>query len=387
MGIKSFSKFLEKFAPNSCVELPLETFAGNKIAIDMGMIIYQMLGAATTQIVERLSVMDNKPDDTMIENLAIERIMERIETILKYGITPICVFDGKPHPLKIEIALKNRDKSKAKATENVKELESIFDVDPILRSAEKMEEYIKYRKQIVKPSKEFVTKLEHILQSCGFTTLNPNNFNMLSGDSEALCATLCLEENSYCVAAITKDCDFHVYGGKFAIIDMYPKPIYEFGKKYNKYFVKVRSLDCILQQSGLTFELFRDACILMGTDFNVNVENMGPVRCVQFLRKYGNIQELAKNKDISVVNYNEVLEIFKSSLFKLNLHDLEFKRDVFNDTGKDILNRYDLYRIRYSLENVINDIFKVPSQEETIFNLLEVSSEKSHTPIPVVNPM
>lgn len=345
MGIKSFTEFLKKYVPNVYFEAPLESLAGKRLAIDMGPLLYSMMSVATCNIVDYTNLLEDKPDSAQINRDAIDKILSRLELYLNHGIIPICVFDGKPHQLKITKCLterrSNRDKIKQKMIEAA---EKLYSEDILLRDQSYVDQYAKYRKQYIEIDKEFVDQVIEILTMSGFTIIHAENIDMLTKDAEAVCAALCNPENGYCYAAVSNDSDFHVYGGNIQITDIYAKYTMEGGRRVSKHYIKLRSLDTILKETGLSFDSFQDLCILMGTDFNKNIKGAGPVKCWAWIQKYNNIPNLAHHQDLSSINYTTVKQIYQSAMIKLNFEitELNFNKQMFGEYGRDTFDRYEL---------------------------------------------
>lgn len=58
-----------------------------------------------------------------------------------------------------------------------------------------------------------------------------------------------------------------------------------------------RTLECIdlrrlLEDSGFSMAQFVDLCILLGTDYNDNIRNVGPKRSLRLLRQHGRIEQI-----------------------------------------------------------------------------------------------
>jgi flap endonuclease-1 len=343
MGIKSFSDFLKRYAPNSYYEIPLESFRGKRIAIDLHMMIYEALFGATAEVVEMTNVAVVKPDQEEINQNTMNRILNKLGILMSHEITPICVFDGTPHPLKQQTQ-SGRTNKKAKSKEKlIAAEEKLYAVDSLLRTQPLMNEYRKAYKSHIDPGYEFYAQMKDVLISTGFPVLMAEDFNLPTNDAEAICAALCMPGNDYCVATITGDSDYHVYGGNLAITEYYSKYQTKDGIRTTVYYAKVRCLEAIMMQTGLNFEQFRDLCILMGTDFNPNISRMGPVKCWDTIRDYRSIDAFSQIRDTSVLNYKEVLKIFKSPITKLTLDsNLNFDEMRFREDGRETFDSYGL---------------------------------------------
>lgn len=342
MGIQNFSAFLKKRAPNCYYEIPLEQFRGKRLAIDMHGTIFRMMFGATADVVERTNIAQERPDVTIIERKTLDMILNHLEVFMYYGITPVCVFDGKPHPMKQRTQSKRkveRDKSRNKLLDAETNL---YSVDPLFRNSTLVNEYKKRYKSHIEPRWEFVSQLKDVLFSSGFPVVSAQDFPIETKDAEALCATLCMPGNDYCFAAVSEDSDFHVYGGNIALTEIYQKYVTKDNVRSTVYYAKVRTLQGILLESGLSFEQFRDLCIMMGTDYNPNIPNVGEARCWDAIVQYGSVTGFSMVRDVSPLCYPEVLRIFSSSIVRIELTEsqLSFDETRFRERAREIFEAY-----------------------------------------------
>lgn len=85
----------------------------------------------------------------------------------------------------------------------------------------------------------------------------------------------------------------------------------------------------LLEQMKLTRDQFRDLCILLGTDYNRNIRNIGPEKGYNLIKRYGSIEGIAevirvavrtgksfegirdpKTIDLNTLNYQRVRELY-----------------------------------------------------------------------------
>lgn len=343
MGIKNFSDFLKRYAPNSYYEVPLDSFAGKRLAIDMHMMIYDAVFGATAEVVESTNVRDFKPSPEEIHTNALNRVLNKLIILMSYNITPVCVFDGTPHPLKQQTQ-QSRTSKKQKTWAKLQEAEAkLYAVEGLLRTEPLVTAYKKAYRGHIDPGREFYTQIKDVLISSGFPVLMAEDFKLETNDAEAICAALCMPGNDYCIASVTGDSDYHVYGGKWAIIDYYAKYQTVNGERVVKHYAKMRCLESILTQTQLTFDMFRDLCIMMGTDFNSNIYRVGTVKCWNYIWQYGSIANLSQVINTSILNYEQVLPIFTASITKLELENLNFNQAQFRDQGREVFDQYGLH--------------------------------------------
>jgi 5'-3' exonuclease len=342
MGIEDFSGFLDRFAKDVYYKIPLTYFAGRRVAIDMANLAYIMTITATKQVIGQTNLMESEPDQMMIDRLSLNKILERLTTFMYYNVEVICCFDSAPNPLKERIKEKRKNEHDKKMNEYLLARQALFGTDPLLRKP-LVERYSKARQNIARPNREFMDFVRNTLSALGFVTMKAGDYlGPITGDAEGLAAALCVGGNDICVAAVTTDSDFHVYGGNLAITAIESEQINttdEFGQpmKSHMHFATVRSMEAMLLQLGMSFATFRDTCIMLGTDYNIRIPMVGPVKVMTLIRKYGSILEVAREKDITPYNYQQVLPIFSASLIKLTLTQTDFDINRFRDHGQMIL--------------------------------------------------
>ena len=146
MGIEGFSKFLADHAPSVYFEVPMDYFAGKRIAIDMNNLTFIMMTIAIKEVVDTTNLAREKPDQALINSKCLDRIMHRLEIFLYYKIIPVCVFDGKPHPLK-DYGKKKRREASDKIKQKLSDAEQrLYGMDSLLRNTVMTQEYAKYLK-------------------------------------------------------------------------------------------------------------------------------------------------------------------------------------------------------------------------------------------------
>lgn len=310
MGIKNFGQFIESECPNCYFDIPLISFSRKKISVDMSYFAFLVSDNVKKSLINNYNFQVKPIDTLMLKNLTIRQIIARLEILLYHQITPICVFDSKPMELKNDTRNKRKDE-REKIKEKFLESEyNLYSVDPIFRDKQLIDNYIKYFRQQRFVDGTFLSELKITLLNLGFPILTPEDLKLGTSDAEGLCA--CLSYNNYTIACITRDSDYHVYGGDIAILDI--------KRINNDYYFTVRLLSKILEESKLTFDSFQDLCILMSCDFNKNIKGVGPKKSIELIKKYKNIYNI-KDYDLSCLNYEEVKKIFSCGLKKIEVDE------------------------------------------------------------------
>lgn len=281
MGIKDFYKYFKNEFPECFIPVSYDTFNYQKIAIDMMNLLYVYGSGA-------------QPNSWMTG------IIRFLISLRKLFIHPVCVFDGKTHPLKLDTVqkrkdIRNRGKERIeniqnklehyKATNEILPELEIWIQDTTKRNpemgfrstlsgnllVEKIENVLE--KQSRNYNLHFTTEevelLKKIIQHMGITVITAPY------DGEALCSRL--NTTGQVAAVISNDSDVFFFGCDRVITKFNEKGGYSL------------KLDDVLQKLELSFEEFTDLCFICGTDFNGNIKGIGFIKGLQLIRKYKSI--------------------------------------------------------------------------------------------------
>lgn len=302
MGIKNFSQFIKRYAPDAVDCVPISTFAGTTVAVDLHVIVYECLYGAVRQVLEVTDVSVSAPDERKIHDITVEKVLARLDLLDQNGITAVCVVDGPPHALK-QRTIDNRAASRQKRKEQAEAaMAALHAKDALLRTEEDAAAFARAFQNVIAPTKYVYARLEGLIEQRGLEFVRAESVGLETQDAEGVCAYLC--QTGKCDATWTNDSDYHVYGGDVAIT----KLVY----RSDGLHVTRRSLSRILEQTALSFDAFRDVCIMMGTDFNPNIPRVGVVRSWKYIQQYGDVASLPI--DTSVLDYRNVRSLFMSAV-------------------------------------------------------------------------
>ncbi|KAI7870018.1 PIN domain-like protein [Spinellus fusiger] len=149
-------------------------------------------------------------------------------------------------------------------------------IDPLVEANQKYlasleKRSLKVTQQIRDECKDFLTALGYVCLTC-------NNH-----EAEALCANLSTHNRT--TATVSEDLDTIVFGD---------------APMLRHFFAKHRDIvyiDPVIarQELNMTKEAFIDMCILCGTDFSATIQGIGPIRAMQYIQKYGSIENVLLN--------------------------------------------------------------------------------------------
>ncbi len=213
--------------------------------------------------------------------------------MVEYGVRPVFVFDGRPHPLKAR-ELARRRELRERAREEWRR--ALLEGD-LRRAFSKAVVALGVTDPMVKDSME-------LLELMGVPCIRA------PGDAEAQAAHMV--RGGVAWAAVTKDYDALLYGAPrvirhvtFTGTDLLPSR-----GVVRRLEPEIVELERLLGELGLTREQLVDLAILVGTDFNEGVRGVGPLRALRLIRLYGSIDRMPAHIREELGDYREVRRIF-----------------------------------------------------------------------------
>lgn len=235
MGIRNLNKYLRQHCPASIRAFHMSDLAEKKIVVDISIYLYRYEA----------------------ENALLENIYLMLSIFRSYDITPIFIFDGKPPPEKKEL-LKHRRDMKEQVQEEYEKLEQLL----VTASPGDHRKSIRHnmtglKRQLVHLSKEKIDGVKSLIRAYGATYYDA------PGEADELCALLVMKKKVW--ACLSEDMDLFVYGCNRVI--RYFSLLLHTGVLY---FTKG-----IYQELHMTRQEFKDICILSGTDYSHETQDIG----------------------------------------------------------------------------------------------------------------
>jgi len=397
MGIKALNPFLREKCPEAFVDLPISYFKGKRIAIDSDQILRKFRARAYKEIVDKTDVCVEEPDIDEVNKRWKYHVKNFILSLLKVGATPVFIFDGKYIDEKSETQEKRRA-DKKKMIDDAEALKmKILEVDELERTPAMITELRKKMHHLGFLSSDEKEAMMGILSAIGIPVLKA------TGEGEQLCAMLCIEGKVE--AVYSTDTDLVAFGCPLTINE---SGGYLFNPKtgMTEETFKCTLFKPILSSLGLTYESFRDLCIMSGCDFNTNIRLVGVGRSYNLIKDHGSIDNLPVKYDKTCLNHircREILGHYPSEKIcqdelVLNINtDLEDARDRLDMYGAEDWLR-DITPLYFSLPTPNdNYIPKIPSLNSSKLKLVINSSseikndlkgsESGSVPILIVNGM
>lgn len=377
MGIDSFNKFIKDKVPGALTEIPLQHFSGSTMSVDLFGLLFKMRPGAVKSVDKLIDLSTGEINHADINVKCTELVLKRLILYMKHDINLVICLDSKHHKLREKVR-ERRNNQRKKNTSEFNLLKSqLLKMDPLFRNniATKMKNIYQ---NMVDTQDGYINGLVDLLKTVGFIVVSPSDFypKGSTGDGEALCATLCM--NNICNVGIVTDGDFHLYGGSFSIIDLNEKWVTENGFNKKIHIATIRSLPQIMEKEDITFDQFQQICILSGIDYNDGVKGIAFATSFKHIKKHGDIRNFAvfnynesvKKKvepiDWTLINYDEVKQVIDSAMVELPNRNWNFNVTNFNKFAKNSL-------ILEGLPDVYNLLYDTPVVQK-LLQTMNVSS-------------
>jgi flap endonuclease-1 len=215
--------------------------------------------------------------------------------LLRNGIIPIFVFDGKPPSIKRK-TLQDRKKIKVKTQEKLEYGEYDSEIEKI---------------KLVK--RTFCITERHIIETQQMLNAMGLPYIQAIGEAESQCAALNMMPHVNVNGVVTEDWDALLFGCK--------KMLKNFS---NKGKVCEVNLDILLEELELTHEQFIELCIILGTDYCSGIKGIGPIQAYNEYKRCGSMEKFlgyikeAKSKSPDTVRcrYNIPKEFEEPVMFE-----------------------------------------------------------------------
>lgn len=244
MGIQFLNSYIKNNTSDKSVEIiQLDKLSGKVIAVDINIYLHKFLA-----------------EGDLFENLYL------MFALIKYlKIIPIFVFDGKPPPEKYELINKRYQERIIAEKEYKKLCEN--------KNFEKRDkQLINLKRKFLKPTKNDIKVTQRLMDAFGLMYIEAE------GEADIVCAKLVIKK--YAFACLSEDMDMFVYGC--------PR-IIRYLSLSNQNCV-LYSLDIILKELDLTFNEFKEICILAGTDYNNGNKEINLLKAIELFNQFKNFK-------------------------------------------------------------------------------------------------
>ena len=213
--------------------------------------------------------------------------------MIRKGIMPVFVLDGRPHDLKSGI-LKLRRERKERAE---KDWQSALEEGDLKKARMKAQ-------QTSKITNEMIDDVKYLLDMMGIPVV------MASSEGEAQAAYMCSKGDVY--AAASQDYDSILFGASRLVRNLGVSDRRKLPGRNEWIDVKTEMINLSQNLSvlGISREQLIDIAILVGTDFNEGVRGIGPKKALEIIKEYGAIEDAVTAGIIIPIECSEVRDIF-----------------------------------------------------------------------------
>lgn len=318
MGIKNLNNILKKYCNNGIYEINYKDLDGKFVGIDTSIFLYKY---------------------TYMGDMLLY-FLKQIEHLLKYNITPLYLFDGKPTEDKKKLIIKrketyvkNKETIEKLNTQKKELLENTLNFDEINEELYLIEKEIKKKtKNNIKIDFNNVIQFKQILKNLGIFYYECN------GETDSYIKSFF--DKKLIDYVITEDLDFLTHGCKNVLYN------YNFNKKK----IKLYNLNLILNDLNISYESFVDMCIMLGCDYHLKgIKNIGPIKSYQYIKKYKSLKNTLNNENKLKLDddfyYDNILEMFNCKKdLNINKDDIKINKNKLNVSYFDNLS-YDINNI------------------------------------------
>jgi len=328
-------------------ELDFKDLQNKVVAVDGFNILYQFLTTIRQQ--DGTPLMNKKGQITSHLN----GLFFRTTNLMKRGIKPVFVFDGKPPKLKLEERQRRRE-IKQKAQEKFQEAKKAQDVTSMK----------KYASRTAYLTKEMVDQSKELLSLLGLPIVQAPS------EGEAQAAHMVISKHAY--AAVSQDYDTLLYGCPLLIHNLSVagrkklpgRPVYKTIKP------EIIHLKDLLASLGIDQQQLLILSILIGTDYNRGgVKGIGPKKALKLVKEYkGKWDELfqhVKFKEHSATEWKEIYDTFRN-MPVTSEYTLDFKPPQMDKLKEFLIEQHDFSSAR--IENSLKDLEqeKVKQQQKSL---------------------
>ena len=299
MGIKNLNYIIEQYSTNGKQTINLSKLANKKLAIDTNVYLYKFLYGKHNHI-DGMFFMINK--------------------LKKYNIEPIFIFDGKP-PEEKRDTIEQRKQAKLKLKEKIEQLEERLDTSSDIVEKDIIEQEISnIEKKIIYVDRDIINSTKELFNLMGISYVHSNC------EAEQYCSKLCV--NGLVDGVITEDMDTIASGCK----NVYRN----FSNRTDT--ITEYSIDKILFDLDMSYDLFLDLCIILGNDYIPRYRGFTPDDCYQLIKTIGSIENIVEKGHLQMasIEYNRIRSIYRLTGIEL-IPEETIKTDIDIDKIKEFL--------------------------------------------------
>ncbi len=261
--------------------------AGKAIAIDAYNTIYQFL--SSVRMPDGKPLMDSR--GRVVSHLS--GILQRTTNLLANGVQPVFVFDGVPHPLKMETLIARKER-KVKAEAEYKEALAAGDME---RARSKAMQTTRITDDVILSSRELLSAL---------------GIPYLTAPSEGEAQASYMAAKGDVWGAGSQDFDSLLFGAPRLVRNMTISGRRKLPRqqRYVDVVPEVIHLDVVLNELDIDREQLVGLAVLAGTDFNPGIKGIGPKKGLKLIKEHGDVRSVIEAKEYEIPDLDEILGLF-----------------------------------------------------------------------------
>ncbi|ARF09617.1 FLAP-like endonuclease XPG [Indivirus ILV1] len=302
MGIRNLIKVIQKYAPTAIKNTKIDKYKNKILAIDANLLIYKMIYAIRKQ------GYDLKNDDIITTH--IHSLMLKIKGFIKYGITPVFVFDGIAPNIKEETLKKRSEFQKIMQLKYYKAV-----------TQDEKKKYYFMKSEITYNE---ITDCMNLIELFGYTIINAPE------EADSQLADLIIKNKVNYI--VTDDMDILTFGGT--------KIIKNFSIDKKKFMQEI-NLNKFKKLADLTQNQIIDISIILGCDYIPGFKGIGPVKSYNLIKKYDIIDNVLKKEKLNIYyDYTKAQKYFKNPPV-IDSQNIKINRLNINKQGlKEFLEKF-----------------------------------------------
>jgi len=300
-------------------EIELSSLSGKVLAIDAFNQLYMYLAVIRQPNGELLT--DSKGQVTS----HLSGLFYRTLNLIEFGIKPVFVFDGVAPAEKyatIEARTAAKDQAELKLKEAFEE--------------EDFESAKKFAQRTMRLTKEMLAETKELISAMGLPWIQA------PAEGEAQAAYLALK--GYAWAAVSQDYDSLLFGAPRLIRNL------TISTRKKGRVVKPELIDLTecLNVLGIDLEKLIELALLIGTDYNLGIEGIGPKTALKIVKE-GKFSEYASK----IPNADNLKQLFLNPLVTKDF-ELEWKRPNYEKIKELLVDRHDFSeeRVKAALDRL-----------------------------------
>ena len=321
MGIKNFHSYLRKKIPNVYETIPVPELKNKTLSIDTSIFMckfkntygnrwlngfYQFILYLKKHDIHFIFILDSKPppekaNEREIRSMNREKNRERIDILLEQW-THFLERNPVVQDITLDMILPHYDEL-GKFLQK-KKLEPVFSPTVVSQHLGKLQ------KNIIRITGEDFELLKKMFQLM--------NITYYYADSEAEGTCSLLNRKNVVDGVLTEDTDVIAYG----------TPVMYFNFSFRDQTVQKLELSNILSELEISFEQLRDFCILCGTDYNSNLEKIGPTRSMDLIRKHHSFETISKVVDTTPINFIRIRHLFNCDQYEVKIDKINKNTEI-----------------------------------------------------------